>query len=58
MNRTKPLDPQEAVAIVAKRRLQARRYYSRMREDARRYREAQQQKGQATSVADQHRSTK
>ena len=41
MNRTKPIVATEAIAIVEKRRRQARQYYSRMRDDARRHREAQ-----------------
>jgi len=40
MNRTKPLTPEDAIAIVEKRRRQARSYYARVRDDARRYREA------------------
>lgn len=42
MTRTKPITAEEAIAIVEKRRQSARDYYARMREEARRYREAQQ----------------
>jgi hypothetical protein len=42
MSRTKPVIAEEAVALVERRRRQARAHYARMRDDARRYREAQQ----------------
>lgn len=41
MRRIKPIAPEEAIAIVEKRRRQARDYYARMRDDARHHREAQ-----------------
>jgi hypothetical protein len=41
MSRIKPVTPEEAITIVEKRRRDAREYYSRMRDDARRHREAQ-----------------
>ena len=40
MNKPKPVTPDEAVAIVTKRRNDARQYYFRIQEQARRYREA------------------
>ncbi len=40
MNKPKPVTPEEAVAIVTKRRNDAREYYARIQEQARRYREA------------------
>ena len=52
MNRRKPVDPQEADEFVEKRRLQARRYYFRMRDDARRYRATQKQDAEAAPVTD------
>ncbi len=39
MKNPKPIDPEKAVAIVAKRRKSARDYYARLQEDARRYRD-------------------
>jgi len=44
MSRTKTITitAEEAIALVEKRRRQARGYYARMREDALRYRKAQQ----------------
>ena len=53
MNHTKPVTAEEAIAIVEKRRRQARRYYARVREDARRYREAQQGGTSAPTANDQ-----
>ena len=57
MSRRKPLDPQEAVAIVEKRRRQARAHYARMRDDARRFRAAQQT-SESTSATTQQPNTK
>lgn len=41
-NKTKPINADDAIKLVSKRRQASRDYYARMRDDARRYREAQQ----------------
>ena len=57
MSRTKPVTPEDAIAIVEKRRRQARKYYARIRDDARRYREANQD-GKSCPATDNQPNTK
>lgn len=52
MSRERPVTAEDAIALVEKRRRQARAYYRRLKEDARRYREAQQD-GESLPAADE-----
>ena len=58
MHRTKPIAADQAIAIVEKRRREARQYYARMRDDARRHREAQLNNSQPLPAAPDQSETK